>query len=67
MVNDWCAFTGIDTTATEISVIEAVFKLNNNTNSAAIIADMYVILAYLSTSFADIGDFRRDTLVDTYA
>merc|ERR1712230_236529 len=27
VVNDWCAFTGIDTTATEISVIEAAFKL----------------------------------------
>ena len=24
---DWCAFTGVDTTATEISVIEAAFKL----------------------------------------
>jgi len=29
VVNDWCAFTGIDTTATEISVIEAAFKLQN--------------------------------------
>jgi len=27
VVNDWCAFTGFDTTATEISVIEAAFKL----------------------------------------
>nr|GAT53409.1 translation initiation factor 6 [Mycena chlorophos] len=27
VVNDWCAFTGMDTTATEISVIEATFKL----------------------------------------
>ena len=26
MVNDWCAFTGLDTTATEISVIEAAFS-----------------------------------------
>lgn len=26
VVNDWCAFTGIDTTATEISVIEATFS-----------------------------------------
>jgi hypothetical protein len=25
-VNDWCAFTGLDTTATEISVIEATFS-----------------------------------------
>ena len=26
VVNDWCAFTGMDTTATEISVIEAAFS-----------------------------------------
>ena len=26
VVNDWCAFTGFDTTATEISMIEAVFS-----------------------------------------
>lgn len=27
VVNDWCAFTGLDTTATEISVIEATFSM----------------------------------------
>ena len=26
VVNDWCAFTGLDTTATEIGVIEAAFS-----------------------------------------
>ena len=26
VVNDWCAFTGLETTATEISVIEAAFS-----------------------------------------
>jgi len=26
VVNDWCAFVGLDTTATEISVIEAAFS-----------------------------------------
>lgn len=26
IVNDWCAFTGLETTATEISVIEATFS-----------------------------------------
>jgi translation initiation factor 6 (eIF-6) len=26
VVNDWCAFTGFDTTAMEISVIEATFS-----------------------------------------
>lgn len=27
VVNDWCAVTGMDTTATELSVIESVFRL----------------------------------------
>lgn len=29
VVNDWCSFCGMDTTSTEISVIESVFKLND--------------------------------------
>jgi translation initiation factor 6 (eIF-6) len=29
VVNDWCAFTGLETTATEISVIEATFSTHN--------------------------------------
>jgi translation initiation factor 6 len=39
VVNDWCAFTGLETTATEISVIEATFKLQGQ-NSAAVIGEM---------------------------
>ena len=27
VANDWTAFTGIDTTSTELSVIDAIFKL----------------------------------------
>ncbi|ERL87743.1 eukaryotic translation initiation factor 6 [Dendroctonus ponderosae] len=29
VVNDWFAFTGLDTTSTELAVIESVFKLND--------------------------------------
>lgn len=31
---DWTAFTGLDTTATEISVIESVFKLAGQDQNA---------------------------------
>lgn len=36
VVNDWCAFTGFDTTAMEISVIEAIFKLQGQDQAAVI-------------------------------
>jgi len=36
VVNDWCAFTGLETTATEISVMEATFKLQGQQTSAVI-------------------------------
>ncbi|KAJ7650564.1 hypothetical protein FB45DRAFT_1050484 [Roridomyces roridus] len=36
VVNDWCAFTGLETTATEISVIEATFKLQGQDSSKVI-------------------------------
>ncbi|PVV00491.1 hypothetical protein BB560_005124, partial [Smittium megazygosporum] len=29
VVNDWCAFAGLDTTSTEMSVIESIFKLQD--------------------------------------
>lgn len=29
VVNDWCAFCGMNSTSTEISVVESVFRLND--------------------------------------
>ena len=43
VVNDWTAFCGLDTTSTEISVIESIFKLGvktGNTAGSAIVQDM---------------------------
>lgn len=55
VVNDWTAFTGLDTTSTEINVIESIFKLqgshhnnmsmninsmNNNVNPSSIVNTM---------------------------
>ncbi|KAI9468051.1 Eukaryotic translation initiation factor 6 [Coemansia sp. RSA 989] len=39
VVNDWSAFAGMDTTSTELSVIESIFKLQDSQPSA-IVEDM---------------------------
>ena len=36
VVNDWCAFCGLATTSTELSVIESVFKLTDQQPQAAV-------------------------------
>lgn len=36
VANDWTAFTGFETTATELSVIESVFKLRDAQPSAIV-------------------------------
>uniref|UniRef100_T1GZA6 Eukaryotic translation initiation factor 6 n=1 Tax=Megaselia scalaris TaxID=36166 RepID=T1GZA6_MEGSC len=36
VVNDWISFVGMSTTATEISVIESVFKLTSNAQPSTV-------------------------------
>ncbi len=36
VVNDWSAFAGLDTTATELSVIETIFKLQDSAPSGIV-------------------------------
>jgi translation initiation factor 6 len=36
VVNDWMAVTGLDTTATELSVLESVFRLGEGTGPSNI-------------------------------
>lgn len=39
VVNDWAAFVGFDTTATEISVVDSIFRLHDS-QPTDIISDM---------------------------
>lgn len=39
LVNDWCAFAGLDSTATELSVVENIFKLQDHNGPSAIVQD----------------------------
>ena len=39
VVNDWCAFTGVDTTATELQVVESIFKLQDG-GAGGVASDM---------------------------
>jgi translation initiation factor 6 len=41
VVNDWKAFVGLDTTGTEISVVESIFKLAGQKNQqSSIVTNM---------------------------
>lgn len=65
VVNDWCAFTGLDTTATEVSVIEATFR-----ESILLLKRCLILTASTGlqgqTSTAVINEMR-DSLIDHYA
>ena len=68
VVNDWCAFTGLDTTATEISVIEAAFSayLLRLLAWFARILTSYRVELQGQSSAAVIGEMR-DSLIDSWA
>eukprot|EP01098_Paradermamoeba_levis_P001989 TRINITY_DN1229_c0_g1_i1.p1 TRINITY_DN1229_c0_g1~~TRINITY_DN1229_c0_g1_i1.p1 ORF type:complete len:245 (-),score=81.42 TRINITY_DN1229_c0_g1_i1:33-767(-) len=40
VVNDWIAFCGFDSTATEISVVESIFRIRDNAQASSIVTDM---------------------------
>jgi translation initiation factor 6 len=39
VVNDWSAFAGMDTTATELSVVESIFNIQDS-NAGAVVNEM---------------------------
>jgi translation initiation factor 6 len=66
VVNDWCAFTGLDTTATEISVIEATFSTLLCLSLFASVADVNLSELQGHEQSAAIGQMR-DALIDNWA
>ena len=59
VVNDWCAFTGLDTTATEISVIEAAFSAYPfSLTLSVLLTDLHLVIRASRTEFrcCDWGD-----------
>lgn len=74
VVNDWCAFTGLDTTATEISVIEATFSkyLNHPSSSVPYLLTIassfpYSVAELQGQQNAAIIGEMRDALIDNWA
>ena len=68
VVNDWCAFTGLDTTATEISVIEAAFSTCSYVLASLVseILTSFLVELQGQSSAAVIGEMR-DSLIDSWA
>lgn len=67
VVNDWCAFTGIDTTATEISVIEATFSMFLLKSFARRMADSFPSTELQGQTQSAVINEMRDSLIDNYA
>ena len=40
VANDWCAYCGLDTTSTELSVVEKIFRLNENEGETTLGAEL---------------------------
>lgn len=70
VANDWCAFCGLTTTATELSVVERIFKLRRETVMDAASVDPNVLVAGQQSGMAaaqeKLADIRQ-TLVDELA
>jgi translation initiation factor 6 len=67
VVNDWCAFTGLETTATEISVIEAAFSTSEHfPHFNTLLTKQNKKELQGQDSGAVIGEMR-DSLIDNWA
>jgi translation initiation factor 6 len=65
-VNDWCAFTGLDTTATEISVIEATFSAHPSSHLPRSLPYLTPTELQGQNSSAVVGEMR-EALIDNWA
>jgi len=66
VVNDWSAFCGMDTTSTELSVIESIFKLGMGMNNNNTMMDSGSSSANAGNN-SNISSTLRDSLIDTLA
>lgn len=66
-MNDWCAFTGLDTTATEISVIEAAFSGSTFLPPFFTFSRSFTITELQGQSSSAVIGEMRDSLIDNWA